>query len=297
MKKILLIALLSSLVMGCGSDSDSSNDSNYTPAVPPTGGTDNNQGGSTQNIISKGFYEGTTTQGQDVIGLVSDSNELWFLYSEAYKNSIGGFIKGNINPSKDTTKFNVNDYNISTSTNYKATLSNKVNANKGISGNIDYGRSDIVDFNLNITSDGSLGIEPIDPVTKNFKGNVGITGVGVETANINIGMDGKVLGTGASGCKISGDVSYSNAKNYSNVRINFGGSPCALANTTFKGVGYHQIKERKLVVSAVDTSGQYGLVFAGDVTAETVDDFFDIIIGDITGSPLSNELSKPIEKI
>ena len=126
MKKILLIALLSSLVMGCGSDSDSSNDSNYTPAVPPTGGTDNNQGGSTQNIISKGFYEGTTTQGQDVIGLVSDSNELWFLYSEAYKNSIGGFIKGNINPSKDTTKFNVNDYNISTSTNYKATLSNKV---------------------------------------------------------------------------------------------------------------------------------------------------------------------------
>lgn len=299
MNKILLLALLSSLIIGCGgSGSDSSSTNNPTPDKPVVDNPDVDQNPDSENINLQGIYEGTTTKGQEVIGLVTDSNELWFLYSDPYRNGIDGFIQGKINKSKNVFTANAKDYNISTNSTYPATISSKFTADKNINGTLDYGRLDTVDYNLDYNLSASkASLSTMDLGLKAYKGNVGITGVGVESANITIEMDGKIIGTGESGCKISGNVSNTKARNYLDVQIQFGGSPCALTNTTFNGVAHYDDKEKVLMVTSADPSNNYGLVFVGEVVVDGVDGFMDLIDKDIQESELSKELNKPIEKI
>jgi len=294
MKKILLLALLSSLMIGCGgSGSDSSSTNSPTPDKP-----DVDQKPDSENINLQGIYDGTTTQGQEVIGLVTDSNELWFLYSDPYRNGIDGFIQGEMNKSKNNFTASAKDYNISTNSTYPATISSKFTADKKINGTLDYGRLDTVDFNLDYNLSASkASLSTMDLGLKAYKGSVGITGVGVESANITIEMDGKIIGTGESGCKISGNASNTKARNYLDVQIQFGGSPCALTNTTFNGVAHYDDKEKTLMVTSVDSSNNYGLVFVGEVVVDGVGGFIDLIDKNSQESELSKELSKPIEKI
>ena len=299
MKKILLVALVSSLMVGCGgSDSDSNTTTNPTPNTPDTGAPEVNPKPDSEDINLQGIYDGTTAQGQEVLGVVTDSNELWFLYSDPYRNGIDGFINGKISQSKNNFTAKAKDYNISTNSTYPATISSDFTTDKNISGTLDYGRLDTVGFNLDHNASASkVSLSTMDLGLKAYKGSVGITGVGVENASITIEMDGKIIGTGASGCKINGNVSNTKARNYLDVKIQFGSSPCALTNTTFNGVAYYNAEDKSLMVTSTDSKNNYGLVFVGEVVVDGVGGFMDLIDKDIQGSELAKELSKPIEKI
>lgn len=296
MKKIFLVAVLSSLMIGCGgSSSDSSNTNTPTPNpdkpnVNPKPDSD--------NIDLQGVYDGTTTKGQEVIGLVTDTNELWFLYSNPYRNGIDGFIQGKLNKSNKSFTGDVNDYNIGTNSVYPASISSNFTTDKQIKGTLDYGRLDTADFDLDYNLNASkVSLSTMDVGMKAYSGSVGITGVGVESASVTIQMDGEILGSGESGCKISGNVSPTKAGNYLDIQIKFGASPCALANTTFNGVAYYDDEDKTIIVTSKNASSDYGMVFVGDVVVEGVDGFMDLLDKDIQGSELHKRLSTPIEDI
>lgn len=310
MKKLILASVISAFLVGCGGGSGGGSSVDSTPNKPTTGsesGSDNgdsNNGGSNNGTtpenktVKQGIYSGQTALGQEAVGLITDNNHLWFLYSSAYKDNIDGLITGKFESGQSNFTADVKDYNVSTSTVYPATLKSKVNSENSLTGNIDYGRSDSVDFNLEYQKSlSNVRVAPIDLGTKAFKGNVGITNIGVESAGITTSIDGKFIGIGESGCEINGQLSKSKAGNYLNVDITFGGSPCGLPNQKFKGISYFDKENKSITVTAVDSTGDYGLLYQGKVVVDGAGEFIDILNEDLSNSKLNNDLSKPIDKI
>ena len=75
MKKLLVLTLVTGLV-GCGGGGGG--DSSY---ISENNNSSSGGGSGAANAQVQGVYAGTTNQGQTVVGVVDNSNKVWFLYS------------------------------------------------------------------------------------------------------------------------------------------------------------------------------------------------------------------------
>lgn len=269
MKKLLATTLLATTLatLGCGgSDSSGSDQPSVTPNTPGNPSTPNTPS-QNEDLELQGIYEGVTDQGQDVVGLVTDSNELWFIYSIPYRDAIDGFVQGTLQEGTNRFTANVTDYQQGFGNVQSATVTSNVNTSKNLEGSIDYGRSEIVDFDLSYdTVASSANASPIGSSTRTFRGEVGVTNSGTENATVTIDNLGNLSGTGASGCPISGSVSNSPSRNYANVDFRFGNSSfCDYAGVRFTGVAYYDSEDKEVVLASISSDKNNGLIFIGEL--------------------------------
>jgi len=86
---------------------------------------------------------------------------------------------------------------------------------------------------------------------------------GSDPGTLTVSTTGALSGGGSSGCKLTGSVVPRAKGNVYKATINFGGSPCFLANTTLTGVAYFEAPTKRLYAVLMTSARNDGMIFAG----------------------------------
>lgn len=87
------------------------------------------------------------------------------------------------------------------------------------------------------------------------------------SATVNINADGSFSGSDSSGCSFTGNVSPdSSGKNFFNVSLTYGASPCLLPNQTATGIAVNYLLSdgvTQQLLAGVTSGTSFGTVFIG----------------------------------
>lgn len=249
MKKLLTLTLVVGLV-GCGGGGGDSGDTTQN------NGNNSNTGNEiTTNTQIQGIYSGTTTQGQTTVGIVDNSNKVWFLYSPPYGKGVTGFIAGDLNVAGSTVKStNAKDYYFGGATQYSVSIDGNAETKKNMKGDITYTASNKVGFNATYDSTLSAYSPTLTDVFGTYNGTSAIV-QGVENAVVYISSNGAISGRGTSGCTFTGNVIAQSGQPYLKLSLIFGNSPCYMAGRAVNGIVYFD-KTAKTLYAAAENSGR-----------------------------------------
>jgi len=245
-KQFTIIASATLMLAGCGGGS-----SDPIVVTPPT----------TQQS-SAGFWNGTTSRGQLVSGVVLNNGVFWFLYTDASASTITGFINGNSNVSGSTfTSSNATDFYLSGATIAPATIAGVAQTQQSLNGTLSYtGQSSSVKFNT--TYDPKYTITPsLSTVAGSYSGSVSVPG-STQSTTLNISGNGTIFMSGA--CAITGTIGIgATSGNTYNVQLSFGAAPCAYPNKIVNGIGLYDATSKHLYIAATDSNNASPYLFVG----------------------------------
>lgn len=253
LKRALLISLciFPFLVVGCGG----SGSNNFG-----SGGT---SGGTSTTGQAQGVYSGTTSLNYAFSAIVLPNDKFYAIYGTVSGNALllYGMVAGQGKSDNGTYTANVTDFF------YRGTT---------FSGSIDASYVPGSSFNGTLTESGmsetfSGSALPSSEFDYNTPASLSaITGtwdgslLDGSSATVTINSNGRVSGSD-SGCSFTGTVTAdSSNKNFFDVSLTFGASPCLLPNQTATGVGVEYLLSDKVthqLVAAVNVGTTAGTVF------------------------------------
>jgi len=242
-----LISLLG--LTACGGGGGGGGDDTPSPSISP----------------AEGLYDGTTSTGRDIAGLVLDDGTIYMLYSWLnYPDYIGGVVQGD-SSAKDgnITSDNLVDFNLEGLGILSASMAGNYVPKQSLSGRVTYKDPSFgfVDFSGIYNPD--YEIEPsLADLAGTYYGSVSFS-LGEEDAAAIISSNGDISGQGASGCIMSGYTKPRDSGNVYDVSITFGGAPCYFANQTFSGIIYYNATDNILYMAAPNDSRTDGMLFVG----------------------------------
>lgn len=247
----VLTLVLALLFLSCGGGGSS------TTTTTTTTTTTQSTAGAAQ-----GVYLGSTSSGWSFESIVLPNDKFYAIYGAQSSSSflIYGLVTGQGHSNANTYSGNVSDYYYTGAT-YTGTLTGNFVAGSSINGTV-------ADTGATLTFSGTA------PATSDFNYNTpaspsAVTGswagssLDGSSGTVTVSTGGNISGS-LSGCSLSGTVTPDTQKNFYNVSITFGGSPCLAPNQTATGIAVvYQISgttTHQLLAAGTTSAG--GTVFA-----------------------------------
>jgi hypothetical protein len=252
LKKLLSFSAFSLLLLGCGGSGGS-----Y--------GGGGGGGGSTAGQ-AQGAYSGTSSNGYTFETIVLPNDKFYAIYGTVSGNVflISGMINGQGTSGSSTYTASVTDFFFTGLTNSGSITVSYV-PGTSLSGTLTENGSNVTftgtslppsSFNFNIPAS-------LSAITGTWNGNL-LDGT---ATTVTISSGGSVGGS-SSGCSFTGTVSADNSnKNFFDVSLTFGGSPCSLPNQTATGIGVDYLLSDGVthqLLAAVTVGTTSGTVFAAE---------------------------------
>jgi hypothetical protein len=259
-KKVLIFCTVSLMMVGCGGNYSSSSNSN---------GGGGGGGGVNYAGQAQGIYSGTASSGYTFSTIVLPNDKFYAIYGTVSGNQLllFGMITGQ---------------GTSGSSTYTASVTDFLSTGGVKSGSLT--ASDVPGSSLNgtLTENGTMTTftgtsvlgSPFDYGTISFETPASLstisgtwTGTLLDgmTTTVTISSSGSVTGS-SSGCSFTGTVAPdSSKKNFFDVSLTFGGSPCAFPNQTATGIGVEYLLSDGVthqLLAAVTVGTSAGTVFA-----------------------------------
>lgn len=224
-RKSLFLCVFCVILAGCGT--------NYSI---------NNSGGGTSSYTgqAQGVYSGTASSGYSFSTIVLPNDKFYGIYGTVSGNSlyVYGMVAGQGTSGNDTFTASVTDY-LSTGQAVSDTLTATDVPGSSVSGTITESGTPIT-FSGTPPSTSAYNYDTAASVGTISGAWNGFLLDGV-TTTVTINSNGTVSGS-SSGCSFSGTVSAdASGKNFYDVSITFGASPCAFPNQTATGVGVYYL--------------------------------------------------------
>jgi hypothetical protein len=222
----LVFCLLCLLLVGCGS--------NYSNNSGGSGGTTSYSG------QAQGVYSGTASSGYSFSTIVLPNDKFYGIYGTVTGNLfyVYGMVAGQGTSGNDSFTANVVDY-LYTGQTFSDTLTATDVPGQSVSGSITESGTPTT-FNGTALATSSFNYNTaasVSSISGTWNGTL-LDGV---TTTVTINSNGTMSGS-SSGCSFSGTVAAdSSGKNFYDVSITFGASPCAFPNQTATGVGVYYL--------------------------------------------------------
>lgn len=229
---------------------------------------DESTGGAPVAATAEGLYTGTTSNGQNLTGLVLDNGHYWVLYSEANSAVIDGVIQGASNSTAGNfTSANGRDFNFTGYGIADLSIAATYVSGQSIAGNLNYGGAKPTTFT---TTYDARYTQPatLASIAGSYSGQSATAGE-KEPANFTVSTTGAISGTGASGCRFTGSVSPRGAVAAYDLSLSFLGGVCEQGTATITGVAYMDPTSNRLLAAALDSTRSNGAVFIGQKSATT----------------------------
>ena len=244
MKQMLAIGLLGAIfVTGCGGGGSNGGDSGTS---------------------AEGLWNGTTSNGRAMSGLVLDDGTYWVLYSLMGNSAvIAGGVQGTGSSRNGTfTSSNGRDFNLEGLGVNDVDVSANYVMQESLSGSLRYrGTGEVVSFSASY--DASYELTPsLELIAGTYSGSAATSG-GTEFATVTVSTSGAISGSSAGGCTYSGTGAPRARGNVYDVVVTFNGGLCALGTQTVRGAAYFDADLNQLVSAAVNTGRTDGFIFAG----------------------------------
>jgi len=249
-RTIPLYCLICLLGFGCGSSGLGNN----------TGG---NGGTTSYTGQAEGVYTGTSSSGYTFYSIVLPTDKFYGVYGTTTGNAfyVYGILSGQATSTKDAFTANVTDY-LSTGQILSDTLSATDVPGQSVSGTITengtpvtFNGTALLPASFNFNTPASVG-----SISGAWNGSL-LDGM---TTAVTINSNGTVSGS-SSGCSFTGSVSAdASGKNFYDVSITFGASPCAFPNQTATGVGVYYLLSDGVthqLLAGVTVGNSQGTVF------------------------------------
>jgi hypothetical protein len=251
-KNVLILCAVSLILVGCGSG--------YNPGNGGSGGT--NYAGQAQ-----GVYSGMTSSGFSFSTIVLPNDKFYAIYGTVSGNALilSGLVTGQGTSGNGTYTATVTDY-----THAGTTTSGSVSANYVAATSIN---GSITENGTAVTFTGAA--EPASAFNYNTPASLSAvsgtwTGTLLDgmTTTATISSNGTVTGS-SSGCSFSATFTAdSSNKNFFDISLTFGPSPCTLPNQTATGIAVEYLlsdgvtHQLLAAVTATTPAASFGTVFA-----------------------------------
>jgi hypothetical protein len=238
---------IAALIVGCGGGGDSP-----APAPAPTPAP-------TPKVSAEGFWQGTSSTGYSVVGVVLENGEYWFIYS--LNNFISGVVQGSGQSSNGSfTSTNAVDLNVDGSI-LAGSVSGSYRVNQSFSGT---GSGTGGSFTFSLTYDPSYD----RPASQSAVAGTWAARISpTQTLSVTVGSNGVLTGS-FNGCSLSGSFTpRPSGKNVYQVTYTLGSAPCVLPGTTFSGVGVFTTNPtggQRIVTATANAARNGALMFVLD---------------------------------
>jgi hypothetical protein len=241
-KEILGLLVVAFAVSACGGGGGS------TPTAPTPAGT------------AEGLWNGTTSSGRTVSGLVLDDGTYWVVYTSVGNSAvIAGLVQGNSESSNGTfSSSNGIDFNLEGLGVNSLTVSGNYTAKSTLSGTLTSASNTTITFNATYNTDYDL-TPSLATIAGTYTGSAATLG-GVEFVTVTISGTGAISGRSASGCTFTGTASTRAKGNVYNVSVTFGGGVCSNGTDTVTGVGYFDAKTKQIIAAALNSGRTNGFL-------------------------------------
>jgi len=252
-KNLLIFCAVSFMLVGCGTS--------YSNNGGGGGGGGNNYAGQAQ-----GVYSGTTSSGFSFSTIVLPNDKFYAIYGTVSGNALllSGLVTGQGTSGNATYTASVTDY-VNTGAINSGSISATYVAATSLNGSLTENGTAITftgtsepasSFNYNTSAS-------LSAITGTWTGTL-LDGM---TTTVTIDSNGNVSGS-SSGCSFSGTVAAdSSNKNFFDVSLTFGASPCSLPNQTATGIGVEYLLSDGVthqLLAAVTAGTTFGTVFAAE---------------------------------
>lgn len=253
----LLPVVFSLTLLSCGGGSGGSNSVNSS-----SGGSANTAG------QAQGVYEGTTSNGLTFNAMVLPSDVFYAVYGNLIGNVlyVCGMATGQGASNNGDYSATDNDFDYCggqaavLSGNVTATYSTGVSMNGSITEN-----GNTESFNATVPPSSQFNFATAASVSA-VSGSWDGTLTDGESATVNIDSLGNMTGTSSGGCFFSGTIKPdSSNKNFFDISVTLGSSPCATPNQSASGIGvdYHLSDGvTTQLIAGVSSGSFFGIVFA-----------------------------------
>jgi hypothetical protein len=221
-----LFCLSCLMILGCGSS--------YSGNPGGSGGTTNYTG------QAQGVYSGTVSSGYSFSSIVLPNDKFYGIYGTTTGNTfyVYGMVAGQATSGNDSLTANVTDY-LSTGQTFSDNLTATDVPGQSVNGTITESGTPVT-FNGTALAPASFNYNTaasVGAISGSWNGAL-LDGI---TTTVTINSNGTVSGS-SSGCSFSGTIAAdSSGKNFYDVSITFGSSPCAFPNQTATGVGVYYL--------------------------------------------------------
>ncbi len=259
----LIALLLSAMLAACGGGSDGGSDADEMIS----GGTDGEAGGDAVTRSAAGVWQGTSTSGRTVGGVVFDDGSFWFTYTAQQSTLGAGVVTGQATVDTDGKLTGVGtDYNLDGMGSRNAVLTGVVMTRQSLSVDVQVDGSSVIQFE----SDYALQAEqPADlaGVLGSYLGTSSSV-LGAETSEVIVGGTGMLAGVSDFGCNFAGSVSPRSDINVFDVSFSFSGQPCEFVDQSALGVAWVTEQQTLTAVVLIGTDSRSALLFSGVISTE-----------------------------
>jgi len=250
---LLLLAAIA--LVGCSNGNSANNSGNGNTATPGQ---------------AQGVYAGTTSTGLTFNGIVLPNDMFYAIYGNMSGNTFyvcgmatgqGTSNNGKYTATENDFTYCGGSYNVySGSVNATYTASSSLNGSMSENSNsVTFTGTAPTNSFYNYNADASLS-----SISGSWSGSL----TDGEAASVSIDSLGNATGISSSGCSFTGTASPSSSnKNFFNVSLTFGGSPCVAPNQTATGIGVNYLLSDGVtnqLLAGVSSGNSLGIVFAAE---------------------------------
>ena len=246
----LFVSVLATLLLvACGGGSSSSNNLSSNSSSPSK---------------AQGVYSGTTSSAATFETIILPNDKFYALYGSTSGNVfvVNGMLTGQGQSNNGSYTASITDFYYAGST-YAGTVSATYVPGTSVQGTISEPGIPAVSFSGNAIPASQFNYNAAASVSTISGTWTGMLLDG-STASISINSNGSFSGTD-SACTFSGTITPdSSGKNFFNVSLTFGSSPCSLPNQSLSGAGVTYLLSDGVthqLVAAVFSGSTYGTVF------------------------------------
>jgi hypothetical protein len=238
-----------------------------------SGGGDVAPAPSSPATSAEGLWNGTSSNGRTIAGLVLDDGTYWFLYSVVGNPSvIAGAFQGNSSSQNGSfTSSNGKDFNLEGLGILDATVNGSYVMKQSLSGTIAFLLGGQTTFNSTYNADYDL-IPNVNLVVGTYTGSTATTG-GTEIVTVTLSSPNSITGSSASGCNFTGSFSPRTRGNVYDVSVTFAGGVCSNGTSTVTGVAFFDAATKRLYSAALNSTRTNGFIYFGTKPSPVALDF------------------------
>jgi hypothetical protein len=184
---------------------------------------------------AQGVYLGSTSDGGQFVGIVEPNDNLYAAYISGASVELSGMIAGTATESSNSFTASIHDFYANGTVN-AGTLAGSFVAGTSLTGTV-------TETNVSITLTGQIipstqynyaTAAHLADIAGSWNGSL----LDGETADLTVSSAGAISGTSSGGCTFTGTATpNTSGKNFFDVNLTFGASPCLAPNLTVTGVG------------------------------------------------------------
>lgn len=207
---------------------------------------------------AEGLWNGTTSTGRTIGGLVLDDGSSWFLYSVVGNPTVAaGLVQGNGTSNLGSfTSSNAIDFNLEGLGTLSATITGTYVEKNSLNGTITYLSGGSSSFTSRYSADYELS-----PDRSLVAGTYSALTADNQTVTVTLSSAGTLSGSSTDGCTFTGSFSPRAKGNAFDVSVTFGGGICSNGTNTLNGVAFYDAAVQRLYSAGLNSTRTDGFLF------------------------------------